>query len=638
MPPLPIRWRQARWLPVAVAAAATVGLLWHASTFLTFLSDDALISLRYAERLAEGKGLTWTDGERVEGYSNLLWVLAVAGLRLVGVDSILAVRLLGVLGMIAAIAALAWTHRPRSDERAWLLPALVGGLALAAAGPMAVWVVGGLEQAAVAGLLAWTLALVLPMAEEGRPGQVLPASIPLALLCLTRPDGALFTAAIAAALLVAWGLSRSSLAGALRLCVLPAAAWLGQLAFRLAYYGDWIPNPARVKVAFTSTRLIDGATYVGWAFFWLSGLTILGLLATEAMVDPRRRRRILAIALPLLAWSVYVSVIGGDIFPGRRHAVPTSILLAFLAAEGLAWAAARSRRWAIRGWCAGAVCLALLVAAQGKDPENERARSERWEWAGEPIGLLLRRAFEERQALMAVDPAGCLPYWSRLPSLDMLGLNDRWIATHPPPDAGTGHLAHEFGDGAYVHSRRPDLVLFCSPWGSDRACFRGGRELLALQGFQRDYRLVTFEGRKAVPGRAPHVVHSRIFVRKESERIGIRRHDDRVILPGWLFAGTPGSLAVWLGEEARLAGRLLATAPGLLPFDLPRGRWALAVDAAGDGVTLEVRRGEEVLARGPAPLVFDAPGGSIEVEIAPAGRAILREVTARRVQPVSAEH
>jgi len=625
-----------RSLCVAVAVAAIGALIWHASRILPFLADDALISLRYAERLVEGKGLTWTDGERVEGYSNLLWILAAAALRVVGIDLILAARLLGGLGMGAAIAALVWAHRPRGRSAGWTLPATIGALGIAASGPIAVWVVGGLEQAAVAGLLAWAIALVLPMAESGRPGRMLPASIPLALACLARPDGALFTAVVAAALVLAWGISTRSIAGALRLCALPAATYLGQLAFRLAYYGDWVPNPARVKVAFTSVRLIGGATYVGWAYLWLSGLTILGLLSLAALVDARRRRRILVIALPLVAWSAYVSVVGGDIFPGRRHAVPIAVLLAFLAAEGLAWAAERSRGWAIGGWAVGLTCIGVLVFAQGKDPENQRAKDERWEWGGEPIGLVLRKAFEEKQPLMAVDPAGCLPYWSRLPSLDMLGLNDRWLAMHPPPGAGTGHLAHEFGDGKYVYSRKPDLVLFCSPWGSDRGCFRGDRELLALPEFRRDYRMVTFEGKKTIPGKEPFIVRSKIFVRKESETIGIRRDGGGVTVPGWMFAGTDGSLAVWVDAESRLVGRLLRDAHGLLPLELPRGAWTLTVDAYGDDATVEVRRGKQVLARGPAPLTFDAPGGTVDVEILPGEKTLVREVSLRRTQPVSA--
>ena len=63
-----------------------IALLWaHASFYLPFISDDALISMRYSQRLIEGRGLTWTDGSQpVEGYSNLLWVLLTALLGWLG--------------------------------------------------------------------------------------------------------------------------------------------------------------------------------------------------------------------------------------------------------------------------------------------------------------------------------------------------------------------------------------------------------------------------------------------------------------------------------------------------------------------------------------------------------------------------
>src|SRR5208337_3877077 len=40
--------------------------------------DDAYISYRYTENLVRGEGLVFNHGERVEGYSNFLYVLAVA--------------------------------------------------------------------------------------------------------------------------------------------------------------------------------------------------------------------------------------------------------------------------------------------------------------------------------------------------------------------------------------------------------------------------------------------------------------------------------------------------------------------------------------------------------------------------------
>ena len=58
-------------------------LLWLAplgwiAAFASGLNDDAFISFRYARNLLEGQGLAFNPGERVEGYTNFLWVLELA--------------------------------------------------------------------------------------------------------------------------------------------------------------------------------------------------------------------------------------------------------------------------------------------------------------------------------------------------------------------------------------------------------------------------------------------------------------------------------------------------------------------------------------------------------------------------------
>ena len=67
---------------------------WHAWSYLPFIADDAYISLRYAQRLLNGGGLTFNDGEWVEGYSNLLWVLALALYGRLGGDLVEGLRVL----------------------------------------------------------------------------------------------------------------------------------------------------------------------------------------------------------------------------------------------------------------------------------------------------------------------------------------------------------------------------------------------------------------------------------------------------------------------------------------------------------------------------------------------------------------
>ena len=58
------------------AAGALVGI--GVAAQRAWLCDDAFISLRYAGNLARGDGLVYNVGERVEGFTNLLWTLLLA--------------------------------------------------------------------------------------------------------------------------------------------------------------------------------------------------------------------------------------------------------------------------------------------------------------------------------------------------------------------------------------------------------------------------------------------------------------------------------------------------------------------------------------------------------------------------------
>ena len=255
--------RSHTWLGLTIALPC-LALLAHAARYYPFFSDDAFISLRYAQRLIDGAGLTWTGGERVEGYSNLLWVLACALLGWLGVDLVVAARLLGLAATVAVFGALVRAF-PVRDLRS-CLPPLGAALALALSGPVAVWSIGGLEQPLLVALLAWAIALCLPQLARGvaparevrEVREVVVPSVLLGLACWTRPDAPLFAVAFAAAFAL-----RRSWRAAVVLAAIPLLFFSAQLAFRLWYYGDWVPNTAHVKLAFSSERMHQGLRYVG---------------------------------------------------------------------------------------------------------------------------------------------------------------------------------------------------------------------------------------------------------------------------------------------------------------------------------------------------------------------------------------
>lgn len=545
------------WLWVATSVVVFGTLLWlNSRRYLPFLADDTLISLRYAERFLAGQGLTWTDGAPVEGYSNLLWILVVAVIGSLGVDLVFTARLLGVASMLL----LAFVVAKGSAASRSVAPLL--GLALMAMlGPVAVWTIAGLETPLVALLLCVALIPVLNVVG-GDHAEPLPppiaSAVSFGLLCLTRPDAPLFvigTLATVALCEMRRGTGPdATLKVALHwrwfawLAVVPAGFVLAQLAFRLAYYGEWVPNTALIKLAFTAKRVEDGLGYV------LEGLRELRpfgelsvILIVVGSFHREARAKLAVLSVNALLWIAYVAFIGGDIFPAWRHLVPLIVLMTLSVIVTLEVLEQR-RRVLVRAVAPVAVAALCAFFWRGQMDEkgNHYAITERWEWNGQALGLLLKDAFGRSDALVAVTAAGCIPYWSRLNALDMMGLNDHHIAHHPPPDLGQGHLGHEHVNVDYILGREPDLIVFHT---GTPPMAPVGRRMQHDRRFKRDYQAVRVLATRPMRHRGT------IYVRRSSPRVGIQASASGLRIPGYLV---PGRDPASINRDGVLVGHLRA--------------------------------------------------------------------------------
>jgi len=599
---------------IVVMLFAGAVLAWHAASFLPFLADDSLISFRYVERLLDGHGLTWTEGPRVEGYSNLAWILLLALPGAFGVDIILASRILGLSAMIATLFVIGWFYF--SNRRSDPLSISTGLLGLALSGAMAAWAVGGMEQPLQVLMFALGLTLSFRIIEEhnGRSRAALLASMPLAMLAITRSDGFLFTITIALGLLVSIKREGERWKTIGKLMLLPLLFVVGQQIFRILYYGEWLPNPAYVKISGSEKHFLLGLQYIrdGFIYSWpLTFLTLVGgivLIVRWRDLPSSVKGHVLILMISLVAWSGYITFVGGDIFPARRHFLPATLLLSMILIEGLTGIWSRLRGVAPRVIMA-LVLLTTLGAfsyVQQQDPENRRAHQERWEWDGQVVGLMLNEGFGDRQPLLACTAAGCLPYWSKLPCVDMLGLNDYHIARAHPDDFGQGRLAHELGDGRYVLSREPDLVSFCGPSGSLSPCYRSGLEMVRLPEFRQQYTPAKFEGRN------PYRFLSVFWVRRFSERIGIEATDSLIRVPAYLINGHSGTVA-YLDATNRFVVSIDADDPGvILHLPVAAGTWIVSAPGLGHAaasmrIIIHAAQGDVPLADGLLPQTVILP-------------------------------
>jgi hypothetical protein len=229
---------------VALALAA-------ASIPRNWFDDDALITFRYAQNLARGRGLVFNPGERVFGFTTPLNALLLAGAARLGLQLELTSRLLAGLGLVILILAL------RSLSRSVFASPWPGLLTavLLMTNPIIFFVgLSGMETNLFLGL--WTAAFAAHAA--GRPG----AAVGLASLSLwcRIEGGVVLLVVILGALLFAPEGRKSRLRllpGLILAGLYPLLAWL--------YFGRVLPQSVVAKIATPSFGLA-GALEMAWLF------------------------------------------------------------------------------------------------------------------------------------------------------------------------------------------------------------------------------------------------------------------------------------------------------------------------------------------------------------------------------------
>jgi arabinofuranosyltransferase len=456
--------RNTRVVLLFAAMALYAAVTFH---YRTELIDDAYISLRYARNLATGHGLVWNPGERVEGYTNFLWVLVLALIR-AGPFTVWA------LGVIAGAALLVFLARlPRSLE----IPGAAGALlplVVAAHPAFGFWAAKGLETSLFSLLL--TVGVCVAASARDFRKRLLGIHL-LCLASLTRPEGLLFVILAVAAEVLRNDRAeagRDRMAMRLAACLLPLGLIVPHVVFRLAYYGYPLPNTFYAKVGGGIEQWWRGVVYLSSFFVLPEG--ILYLFAIVALVKEKTPFRILGIAL--VAGFAEVIYVGGDGFGAHRFLVPLLPILCLLTVKGMSRVVSlavargdpvdpsmgepgfRPRRIAQFA----PIVLAILAFATGLRASEAEEREVKSFTSLMIEAARVLKARTPEGITIALNPSGAIPYYCGRRTIDMLGLNDVHIAHRPVEGMGRLRAGHEKGDGAYVLSRRPELILINNVW------------------------------------------------------------------------------------------------------------------------------------------------------------------------------
>lgn len=447
-------------------------------TFRDTLEDDAYISFRYSRNWLEGHGLVYNPGERVEGYTNFLWVVLLAFFRLLGIDFEMSAMVGGaLLGTLIIIYLSTTSLQPtdcdnRTQSGQWksnsriTAPGAATALLLATNPSFQAEAAMGLETMLFC--LLTTLGIWTAVREISRLKMSILPSIWIGLALWTRPEGILIGAMI---LLIqgatTWKYPRLRRQFAASVSVFLLALSLIE-GFRLWYYTGWVPNTFLAKTGAGINQLLRGWWY-SVDFVRHFGFIPLALVLISPILFVRRSRTFFIPYLWIMIHLIYVTVIGGDYKPTHRFFIvilPTMyLLLCETMGVFIRFFSGKCRRFSnsaagISG--SALLILYIIIALPRYEGTLDFMKSVRSKIIIDRACAAWLRAHATPGETLATEVAGRIPYYTGLITYDMSGLNDRHIARNAIPFDGMLPTGHDRTDAPYIVSRQPDYILFQS--------------------------------------------------------------------------------------------------------------------------------------------------------------------------------
>ena len=444
------------------------------------LFDDAMISMRYAWNLAHGNGLVWNPGERVEGFTNPLWVGFMASFHLfpIPIEKIsLYIQGAGAIFLVINLYFVKKIAELFTDSLIVMLAAV--GIT-ASYGPLNTWGLLGMEVSLlvlVTSVAVWmTLRLnterfspwtyiLLAISTLVRIDMVVPYLVILGVMFFVQPN---FRKQH-----IFWGLS---------LLLLFVG---GQTLARYIYYGDILPNTYYLKLeGFPFSLRIMRGLYALFTLVWYSNWVLC--LLPLAIFFFRRDWKVTLLWLIFLAQVAYSVYVGGDAWEHKGGAnrfisiaIPSFFVLFALVLDEIRMT--MTGKWSGKfGLVSSHVAMVFFVLfsignfnallSDWKNVERWLLKRRATYIAGNEQNIIYAINLEKITkpgASMAVIGAGTTPYL--LPdryAIDLLGKADKSIAHGPIrypmsiadiPGMRPGHMKWDYSHS--IGEQKPDVIV-----------------------------------------------------------------------------------------------------------------------------------------------------------------------------------
>ncbi len=444
--------------------------------YLPNTQEDAYIGFRYAENFANGHGLTFNEGEYVEGYSNFLFIIILSFCYKIGLSTAFASKSIGIISSLVILFIIPRIIFYLTNGKCSSTSQYMPSICLSSYPAFTYWSTSGMETTFFASLLI--LGFYYALKEKNN---LLIASLFLILATLVRMEGILYFISIVLAYIAHNYISirkKDKLyLKQLLLIIIPfflaMSAWE---LWRFYYYGSLLPNTYFIKMpgpdqVFPISR---GIVYI--ANFWNSIGGILVLLLSFIFLFSRYPifPKVFYIFIQLL-WHLYIRETNGDWMVLHRfyiHLVPFIFIFLSISIESVL----KNRRTLNLFIFAYFMGFSLYSTYFYRNIQYDNTIGLQSEVH---VGKWLMNNVDHDKTL-AVLNAGALPYFSKLKTIDYYGLMNSELARMPLDEVSIDMDSDGINETIRMEKFNPNWLLDQKP------------DLIEIPGKIVDGKLVTY--------------------------------------------------------------------------------------------------------------------------------------------------
>lgn len=477
-----------------------IAIIYYQKAFdLKFIQDDAFTSLRYVKNFLNGQGLVFNPGERVEGYTNFLWVMILSAIKFVSDLLNVTINLEELtqilstfFGVTFLIAVYVLSNRIFNEKKYSSLFSSAFSflivLMVLYTTPFMYWSVSGMETSLFATL---TIISIYYFIESYHSQKITPFIIVSILNSLLRPEGFVFFFILIFIRAMLNFIEKEpnkllprivySFDVSIKKSVLIYLSVMSlYILFRVIYYGYPFPNTFYAKTEFNLEFLKRGWNYLTEFVqdYFMYGFMFVPI----AFLFNKKYFGKETITMLLFSFIYILSIvlIGGDVLPIGRFFLPILplIYILFIASINKFIQNYSHERWMKYFYAIMIIVLFIFSTSNYRMQKPKMLEKRAYE-----IGLVSKMKIYadwvskrnyHKNIVVALSTIGAFSFYSNSIVIDLVGLTDEYIAHHPKEVEGINYelpvlWKERHYNADYVLSRKPDFIIF--PAGAKPSAF-----------------------------------------------------------------------------------------------------------------------------------------------------------------------